>query len=132
MATRMITMVVRTGGKEMAIRTKETIKHRRSTGDTRKIDRIAGINRFTSPMRPSNVVRTEGMQNTTKCIDQNRKHATHARISGSGSALTTGNVSIAHGTNVAAITDTAFLRIASAPILAVDTGSGFTKYRSWW
>ena len=56
----------------------------------------------------------------------------HGRISGNASVRTIGNVSIAPGTNAAATTDTAFLKIASALILAVDTGFASTTYQSWW
>ena len=54
------------------------------------------------------------------------------KTSGNASVRTIGNESIAPGTNAAAITDTAFLTIASALILAGDTGSACTTYQSWW
>ena len=54
------------------------------------------------------------------------------KTSGNGSAHTIGNMSITPGTNAAATTDTAFLTIVSARILAVDTGFASTTYRSWW
>ena len=54
------------------------------------------------------------------------------KISGNASVHTIGNVSIAPGTHAAAITDTAFRKIASVPILAVDTGFASTKSQSLW
>jgi hypothetical protein len=52
------------------------------------------------------------------------------KTSGNASVRTIGNENIALGTNVAAITDTAFLTIASALILAADTGFESTTYQS--
>ena len=61
-----------------------------------------------------------------------RDRTTCGKTSGNASVRTIGNESIVPGTNAAAITDTAFLTIASALILAGDTGFGSTTYPSWW
>ncbi len=70
--------------------------------------------------------------NCARCEGPNRDRAMCGKTSGNASARTIGNVSIAPGTNAAAITDTEFPTIAFALILAGDTGFASTTYQSWW
>jgi hypothetical protein len=61
----------------------------------------------------------------------NPNHAMRGKTSGSANVPETGNMSIIAGTNVAATADTAFRKIASVRILAVDTGFASTTSQSW-
>jgi hypothetical protein len=109
---------------------------RRSTTDTTAMGRNSGTSTVMIPGKRSkggpSINSMAGMPPDicARLEATNPNHAMRGKTSGSANAHETGNMSIIAGTNAAATADTAFQKIASVRILAVDTGFASTTSQS--